>query len=337
MKVLVFEYITGAGQAGAPSHTLAAEGDLMLDALLADLSALPGLRLLALRDRRLPITPAASARGVDWRFVEPGADGRQCWRELLAQVDAAWPIAPESDGLLEALCRDVEQAGKVLLTTGTAGVELAASKRRTLARLAQHGIPVVPSRALPADADAPPWPFPFVVKPDGGAGCEETYRVSEPGQWARRRNAVTADTPRLAQPWLAGESLSLSLLAARGQAALLSINTQLIHVDAQGGISLRGCRVGSLADSGGTFQRLATAIAAAMPELWGLSGVDLILTTQGPQVLEVNPRLTSSHAGLGSATGVNPAALVLQLQADGVLPAVPPPRAQPVTIAWGGH
>jgi predicted ATP-grasp superfamily ATP-dependent carboligase len=41
--------------------------------------------------------------------------------------------------------------------------------------------------------------------------------------------------------------------------------------------------------------------------------VDFIETQAGPIVIEVNPRLTTSYAGLRRAIGVNPAHLVLDL------------------------
>jgi predicted ATP-grasp superfamily ATP-dependent carboligase len=44
--------------------------------------------------------------------------------------------------------------------------------------------------------------------------------------------------------------------------------------------------------------------------------VDLIETAGGPVVVEVNPRLTTSYAGLRRAIGLNAAELVLGLPAS---------------------
>jgi predicted ATP-grasp superfamily ATP-dependent carboligase len=46
-------------------------------------------------------------------------------------------------------------------------------------------------------------------------------------------------------------------------------------------------------------------------------GVDLVETSDGPVVLEVNPRLTTSYCGLRTARGLNPAALVMGLLSGG--------------------
>jgi predicted ATP-grasp superfamily ATP-dependent carboligase len=65
------------------------------------------------------------------------------------------------------------------------------------------------------------------------------------------------------------------------------------------------------------YRPLADAIAAALPGLWGHVGVDIIDGEAGPVVVEINPRLTTTYAGLRTAMGVNPAALVLRLLAEG--------------------
>ena len=87
-------------------------------------------------------------------------------------------------------------------------------------------------------------------------------------------------------------------------------------------------------DSDGTFADLARRVAAAVPELWGYAGIDLILTEAGLHVLEINPRLTSSYAGLRSALGGNPTASVLELWRSGRLPDNRMPPGRVVEIDW---
>jgi predicted ATP-grasp superfamily ATP-dependent carboligase len=69
-----------------------------------------------------------------------------------------------------------------------------------------------------------------------------------------------------------------------------------------------------------------------MPELWGYAGVDLMQCEQGPRVLEINPRLTTSYAGLRQSLGINPAALVLELWRSGILPEFDAESGKPVEI-----
>lgn len=305
----------------------AREGALMLEALACDLLAAPtGVELIILHDDRLPPPRIGGGGRAEIVPIRDGAAFSPLWRESLGRCDAAWPIAPETAGVLERLCLDAEAAGVPLLTSPAAAVRLAASKLATLERLARHGLPVARTAAL---ADWMPTPGrPFVVKPDDGAGCEGARIIRDPV-----RLQMPADPPGwIAQDLLAGEALSLSALFAQGQARRLSGNRQLIEQTGDG-FALAGCRVNAFADEDGQWQALADGVARALPELWGYAGIDLILGANGPAILEVNPRLTTSYAGLRRALGENPAAFVLELWKTGQLPGPRRARGQAVDIS----
>jgi predicted ATP-grasp superfamily ATP-dependent carboligase len=110
--------------------------------------------------------------------------------------------------------------------------------------------------------------------------------------------------------------LSLSLLCAGGAGRLLACNRQQIAVR-DGRVRLDAVLVNAVRDTGGRFAALAEQVAQAVPGLWGYVGVDLVLTPDGPVLLEINPRLTTSYCGLRLALGFNTAALVLSLLAPG--------------------
>ena len=62
------------------------------------------------------------------------------------------------------------------------------------------------------------------------------------------------------------------------------------------------------------YRTLVQRMAKAMPGLWGYVGIDLIESAeQGPLVLEINPRLTTSYVGINRATGINVAEQSLAL------------------------
>ncbi len=306
---------------------LAAEGGLMLDALVGDLLAHgSGLTLVVLRDDRLPLP--FQGDGIHTIMIGDRANFAEVWQDGIHHSDAVWPIAPETGGILERLCLDVETAGKILLTCPSAAVRLAASKLKTLRRLAEFGLPVVPSE--PLDARKLPEGTAFVVKPDDGVGCEGTVIVRNTARLAEL--ALTENL--MVQALVEGEPMSLAVLFANGRARLLSCNRQRIERSGLG-FALRGCTVNALHDRDGRWQALADEVARAVPELWGYAGIDLILAEQGPAILEINPRLTTSYAGLRPATGINPASLVLNLLITGQLPAAPIPAGRAVDIYWG--
>jgi predicted ATP-grasp superfamily ATP-dependent carboligase len=114
------------------------------------------------------------------------------------------------------------------------------------------------------------------------------------------------------QPFLPGTPLSLSLLAQDGAAWLLACNRQ--HVTClDNAFTYRGGTVGGAEGRREVLEPLAARIVDALPGLWGYVGIDLVDTAEGPVVLEINPRLTTSYVGLRDSIGLNPAALVLDL------------------------
>jgi len=94
---------------------------------------------------------------------------------------------------------------------------------------------------------------------------------------------------------------------------MLACNLQHVEIQ-EGAFRFNGVSVNAACAH--PYSTLASAIARAMPGLWGLCGVDFIETDAGPVVIEVNPRLTTSYAGLHRALGLNPARLVLELPAS---------------------
>lgn len=316
MRIFVFEYVTGGGMIrGTVPPSLIEEGDMMLGALINDLAELPSIELTTLRDARLD--------EPDWfaevHYVHDEDEFWHAWQTLLDDADAVWPVAPETGGWLERLSRDVTAAGKILLNSRPEAVRVAASKYLTAQCLAGHGLPVVPTWRL-ADhrlQAARCW----VVKPDDGVGCLGARICRSEDELAAVTDASGDCGAYVIQPFIEGQPASLCLLCREGDARLLSCNLQRIAVF-NDEFHLLGCIVNGLADDRSRYARMAREIAAALPDLWGLVGVDFIASEPGPLLLEINPRLTTSYAGLKSSLGENPAALVLDLiETDVLMPA----------------
>jgi predicted ATP-grasp superfamily ATP-dependent carboligase len=323
VKIFVYEHVTGGGMAGAALPPgLLHEADLMVRRLLDDLLCCPGVELLTTRDRRLPPVP-----GIRTMPVRPTDDLRAVLARGIQASDAVWPTAPETGGALEHLAAAVLERGRILLGSRPEAVRVAASKLATARTLRAAGIPVVETFASPDEI--PPLPGRWVTKPDDGAGAEGV-RIAADWTVARSRLAAT-DQGVVAQPWIEGESLSLSLLCAEGDGVLVSVNRQVMRV-ARDEVVLDGIEVNALGDESGAFADLGTAIAAALPGLWGYVGVDLITNGKDLRVLEVNPRLTTSYCGLQAALGIGIASQVLALLEPGTL-ALPTRRGTMVHLS----
>lgn len=278
----------------------------MVRTLAGDLAALDGIQVVVSRDPRLePLPPPIimerpPASGDVWRF----------WRRRIEEADAVWPVAPETGGLLERLSRLVLDCGRVLLSSRPEAVRIAASKRTTVLHLHRRGVSVAP--VWSAREELPESPTGWVVKPDDGAGCEDTRLFCDRQTLESWLDAGQRRDGYVVQPYLPGVPASLSLLCREGEARLLACNRQLIELN-DGVFRYRGSVVNGLRDTDGALAALARAVAAALPGLWGHAGVDLVLAESGPVLLEVNPRLTTSYAGLRASLGVNPARLALDL------------------------
>ena len=277
----------------------------MHSALLQDLSTIANIEVITTYDSRLStqdLPQSAEIIRVHEKFA-PSFD------DCVHAADAVWLMAPEFDGILEHLSNKVLRCKRLLLGSKPVAVRVASSKLHTVRKLAKAGIPVVDTytrhEVLPKNIEA------WVVKPDNGTGCLNTRIFSGVGK-ALAWIEINGDDSYVLQPFIPGHPCSLSLICCDGLARVLSCNEQRIAVrDNQ--FYFLGSTVNSLSDSKGELDRLAQKVATAIPGLWGHVGVDFILTAEGPVVLEVNPQVTTSFAGLHASIGCNPAQLVLDL------------------------
>jgi tyramine---L-glutamate ligase len=139
VKVFAYEHITGGGLAEeALSSSLAHEGEMMSQALLADLAALQDVEVITLRDARLPpldLPLTSFAVGSQHELDD-------LFEHCVGQADAAWLVAPESGGILESLSRRVVAGHRILLGSRPDAVHIAGSKLHTTRMLAQAGTTV---------------------------------------------------------------------------------------------------------------------------------------------------------------------------------------------------
>lgn len=323
MRLLVCEFITGGGLLNEPlPQSLAREGELMLTALLADLTAADVVEHIdILRDPRLaPINhDKVTCLPVNLDFMRTFAG-------CCDSVDAVLPIAPESGRALLRLTRLVEDKNRQLLSSRSTAVTLAGSKRQTIDTLSQQDLAVIPAYSLQQARDS--HHHDWVIKPDdgvGGAGCRLLHALPQ---------RLTQN--ELLQPYVEGRAASLTLLCNAGQARLVAVNEQYIDLDEQG-CQLRGVYVNGMLSQLDEqqlkeLQTLASAVAVAIPDLWGWVGVDFIYDESGARILEINPRLTTAYCGLHDSLQQNPAAWLLELAATGTMPDINLNRVRPVEV-----
>lgn len=306
----MFEYITGGGLIAQPlPASLVAEGGLMLQALLAELKCLDNIQLCVPVDSRCKVP----GQLVDHEIVliKPGQNIMTILPALLAEVDLFWPIAPESDGVLQQLAEIAAACGIETLVSDVQTIELCADKYATYQLLARLRLPVVETRLI-AEGIAG-WAGDVVFKVADGAGCQGSFVIGAE-QWPAPLAALDQPQRYVMQPYRTGQTASLSCLFKHGLGWLLCCNQQQIVLE-RGRFNLQACLVNVDNPKRNFYRHMVAAIAEALPGLWGYIGIDVIETPEvGPLVLEINPRLTSSYVGIRQATGINVAEQVLRLR-----------------------
>jgi tyramine---L-glutamate ligase len=315
LRIFVYEFITGGGLLGspaAPSASLLAEGRAMVQALVADFSAIDGAHVTTLCD---PRSGARFPHGVEVISVDhPAADAIAFDRQAAA-ADWTVVIAPEFDGHLLDRCRRVLAAGGRLLGPGPRLVELASDKHATAEHLRSAGVPVPFGIAL-APHEPPPidFPWPAILKPRFGAGSQDVRLINRP---------ATLPVPARLEEFCPGHAASVAILCGPEQTIPLPACRQHLSDDCQ--FRYLGGSLPLPIPLANRARRLALQAANTLPDRLGYLGIDLVLGESSDghdgRVIEVNPRLTTSYVGLRAATRDNLSAAMLAL-ARGESPAL---------------
>jgi predicted ATP-grasp superfamily ATP-dependent carboligase len=354
VRILVHEFFSGGGLAGRDvPGSLVREGSAMLTALVADLASMGGHDIVTTRDPRFSL---AVPPGVD--VVAMTSTRADFLDALLASVDAAWLVAPETGRCLERLTARAERKGIALLGSGSAAIRHACNKAALPRLLAQHGVPHPKTRVI--DPSREDWKAelrvaarelgcPLVVKPARGAGCEGVSLARDSRELAQAvavARQVDGVGRIVLQRYVRGVAASVSLLADGRRAVALTTNAQWIgprRVARWGSRARMPSR--SFSYRGGTTPldhplaaratEEAVRACQAIPGLRGYIGVDLVLTKSDAFVIEVNPRLTTAYLGVRSVLHENVAAMALAA-CDGTLPE-PPRSRRSVSFTTGGR
>ena len=279
----------------------------MLRALLADITRVGGLKVSILRNPTLGSADLPIGTTIVPLHLH---DSGEIVDGCIQEADAIWPLAPESNGVLESISRKALQHNKTLLGSTPAAVHLAGSKYRTFQALRAARVAAVPTYR--AEATLPSASHAWVVKPDDGAGCSDT-RIFSHSMAAKEWIAAQIKKDYVLQPYISGRPCSLSLLCGHRDVFVLGCNDQRVAMS-DNQFHDMGCTVNSIDDDKGELERLAQRVISAIPGMWGYVGIDFIFTDGGsPVVLEVNPRMTLSHAGLQASIGANPAEMLVEM------------------------
>ena len=282
----------------------------MIGALAADLTRIDGCRVVALRDPRVLHLALPGCEIFD---VLSRSSHHNEFERLAAQADATLLIAPEFDGILRKAAQAVVAGGGRLLSPSPEFIRVAENKQRTCDVLAAAGVPVPRGLLLRGDEPLPAdFTYPAVLKPNDGAGSQDTYLVSGPHD-----APPPYAWPRRLEQYEPGLAASVAVLC--GPAGLIPLAACKQRISDDGRLRYLG---GELPLSAGLAERaskLAKRAVAALPATTGYVGVDMVLGREpngaADFVIEINPRVTTSYVGLRAAAESNLAKAMLLVAA----------------------
>jgi tyramine---L-glutamate ligase len=312
--VLVYEFFTGGGfPEGELPGGLAAEALGMLWALLADFRRWGEVRTITALDtrfeERIPGLNRETLPADEVVCVLP-REHEEVYLSLLKRCDAALIVAPETNGILAELTARAEMAGVPLLGSSASAAALAGDKAGcSLLIFPQMDLPA-PKTHIVSLVDVPraaeEMGYPLVIKPIDGAGSEGVYRIgclSDLRMALPMIRRVTSHEHILLQSLADGIHASVSLLVTKDRRLPLSLNRQLMKAGLQ--FQYLGSQVPFYHNLGECALNLACNAASLIPGLNGYVGVDLVLGDDEAQLIEVNPRLTTSYIGLRQVAQIN--------------------------------
>jgi predicted ATP-grasp superfamily ATP-dependent carboligase len=315
--ILVHEHITGGGWPADRQHPpFVGEASAVARAVAAAFRRWGQFPVVMTRD------PRCGAQGLpaDEIVSVTPASCREALEALARRCGAVVVVAPETGGALESVSALVDATGALLLGSPAPAVAATADKWAFGERLREAGLPT--PRSVRFDADAAPVAlgYPLIVKPVRGAGCEGVARVDDAGELRSVLAAVASDggAPVLLQEYVDGTAVSVSLLAARGRAQVLALNSQDVRPGKP--FTYRGGVSGIGHERGDEARELACAAVSLVPGLRGLVGVDLVIGEKGCSLIEVNARVTTSIVGLRMALDLDLAEAVWRACRYGRLP-----------------
>lgn len=328
MKLFIYEYFASGTEEN--QGDLKQAGWAMLKAVLEDFAGIDGLQLLTLLDSSLreELAPDAFGQKLEIRWREEKKDGFKQYAETLLSCEGVLIIAPETSGLLAELTAMAERLGKTVLGSGAQTLRFACNKANILKLMQEKGLPVPKSEVLTKTLldktrILESFSFPMVIKPVYGTGGEGVWLAKtekELDKVLERLEGWKGDQ-FLLQEFIGGQAVSVSCFVLGGRALPLSLNKQRISL--QDELLFQGITVPFLHPQAQDILRKAVRACEAVEGLKGFVGVDLVVNSQGPVLMEINPRLTLAYVALRKVVARNLAKDLLALCLEQRLPAQP--------------
>jgi len=296
MKHFLFEFITGGGLTGQTlPDSLIREGRIMVETILKELIACGYIKISITKDHRIE----SFSQNVKEHIVHRSFE--EVLPELIKESDICWLIAPETGNCLYNLTDLFLKNASIFIGSDLDSVNTTSSKLITCRVLQEANITtpktVLLNEVIP-DSDSG-----WIIKPNDGVGAENCVYIREKHQLEEKITIIDAGN-YVIQPFIDGEHMSMSLFVYNKNIQLLSCNKQEI-IFKNNLVNLASIVVNEYLLYANEMREIAKNIVSAIPGLSGYIGIDLIRFDNKFFVIDINPRFTTSYAGLSASLGIN--------------------------------
>lgn len=220
---------------------------------------------------------------------------------LAGTCDVSVLIAPECDGILEAMVRIIEKTRVQHIGCSSFAVSLCADKLLLHHHWSKGRIPTPDTWTR---LDEVEFDGPLIIKPKDGAGSERTTLVQDldDARFFFAHHDLTEGSDFIVQPYVSGMPASIACLTKMdGTRTFMPACGQII--DLRGGhLSYEGGWSPISVEMQTRCERLANLALKGIKGIHGWTGVDMVLgdssTGSDDFIIEINPRLTSSYLGI---------------------------------------
>lgn len=321
LQLLIYEHVSGGGFANQKlSPSILSEGYGMLRGLVSDLKA-AGHSVTALLDSRLKtFNPPIEADNIV--SISSSNELNENLKKLSEAVDAVYITAPESGQTLQKLVELVETSGGLSLNSQISAIKKASNKMTIYEILKKRRL-MVPETVMISLREKvehirhaiKELGFPLVFKPIDGVGCCGLSVVKDESHMVAAVKKIAKESLSehfIAQKLIEGVSVSASVISTGQKALSITLNKQTVTLASP---YEKSSYNGGIVPFNHVLEKEALKAAQMAVEsinrLRGYVGVDMVLTSNGPVVMEVNPRLTTSYIGLRKAVNFNPAQVII--------------------------
>jgi len=288
-KILIYEYFTGGGVINEElcPTSLLSEAKIIANSVIDEFCKSQEYQVYYFLDCRLELNNLGKSIVVK--------NSKKLFDiKLLKAFDVILPILPEQDMELYSYCKFLTKKNINILISSPDTIKVLSDKYNFSSFCLKHNIPCIPSylsnqiNVIKSNT--------IVEKDRYGFGCSHVKKIFKKEVIKRKK--------MIYQPFIKGHHYSLCVYFEKDSFKLLTLNEQDITFD-NNFIKLRSLKVNINNSYYLEIYSILQKIHKLFPGLYAYVGIDIIITRNKILVVEINPRLTTSFAGLKDTLGIN--------------------------------